>query len=164
MLFRSGPRIETERWWQVTANQPAKKHFSRKLVEELKAAARELLPEYMIPASFVVVDALPLTHNGKVDTAALLALDDGHERQAETAFAAPESEIERQIAGVWAEVLGLSRVGKNDNFFEIGGHSLLGIQVIVRLRELLGLSDLSLSSLFATPTIDRKSTRLNSSH
>ncbi len=153
VAHRARPPVAEAAWWQATANQPAKKHAARKLVEELRIACKQRLPEYMMPASIVVLDTLPLTHNGKVDTAALSGLDDTEGREAKSTYAPPESEVERAIATVWAEVLGLSKVGVNDNFFEIGGHSLLGIQVIVRLRETLGVTELSLSSLFTTPTI-----------
>lgn len=149
-------------WWTTTANEPARKHAARKLAEGLREAIRHKLPEYMVPSSFTVVSSLPLTHNGKVDVAALAAMDDGTAREAATQFVAPQSDTELKVATVWCEVLGIPKVGVHHNFFELGGHSLLGIQVIVRLRELLDVSELSLSSLFSTPTVASLSEKIDS--
>jgi len=140
-------------WVSQHANEPAKKHAARKLSDKLRTHLRERLPAYMVPASFTVVDALPLTHNGKVDIAKLSAHGDLAGRAAALEVTLPSSQTEIAVARVWCEVLGLERLGVNQNFFELGGHSLLGIQIIVRLRELCALSELSLSSLFSTPTV-----------
>jgi acyl carrier protein len=145
--------VGNDAWWIRHANEPARKHAARKLTDQLRDQLKQRLPAYMVPSSFTVVDTLPLTHNGKVDVVALAALDDGPGREAATEIVAPRSPVEQRVASVWCEVLGLDRVGVHHNFFELGGHSLLGIQIIVRLRELLDLSELSLSSLFSTPTV-----------
>ncbi|WP_162292899.1 non-ribosomal peptide synthetase [Actinophytocola xinjiangensis] len=93
---------------------------------ELRSRAARVLPEHLVPAAFVVVDELPLTENGKLDRAALPAPATGGRW--------PEDEVERLIAGVWAEVLGVDRVGASDTFLELGGHSLSASRVVARLR------------------------------
>jgi acyl carrier protein len=105
----------------------------------------------MVPTSFVFLDALPLTLNGKLDRKALPE-PDHHRYDLGTEFFAPRSPLENQLAKIWVEVLCLDRIGINDNFFELGGHSLLVTQVIVRIGEQLSVR-LSLSSLFESPTI-----------
>lgn len=162
--LRARPAIEDDpdAWWHVHANQPAKKHAARKLTDELRELCRTKLPDYMVPSSFIVIDHLPLTHNGKVDTAALAAMDDASGRDTRARFEPPQSDVEHEVASVWCEVLGIPKVGLRDNFFEIGGHSLLGIQIIVRLRETLDVPELSLSSLFSTPTVGSLSQKIES--
>lgn len=100
----------------------------------LRTALTELLPEYMIPTRVVWLDALPLKAHGKVDRAGLPEPDDRVETDAE--FVAPVGEVEVRTAAVWADVLGLDRVGVDDDFFALGGHSLLAAQVVARLRRL----------------------------
>ncbi|WP_437630406.1 non-ribosomal peptide synthase/polyketide synthase [Sorangium sp. So ce854] len=117
---------------------------------ELRAYLQEKLPDYMIPAAFVALGAMPLTPNGKVDRNALPA--PGQERpEAESAHAAPRTEVEAALAEVWAEVLGRDRVGVDDNFFELGGDSIRSVQVLSRARR-RGLS-LSVQQLFKHQTI-----------
>ncbi len=158
---RPATQASAEPWWTRFANEPAKKLVARRLSEELMQHCRARLPEYMVPASIGVLPSLPLTHNGKVDVQALLATA-APLREAEPArFVAPEPGTEEQVANVFAEVLSLGSVGATDNFFELGGHSLLGIQVVVRLRELMNEPDLSLSSLFSTPTVRSLAQRLD---
>ncbi|KAF2395475.1 Tyrocidine synthase 3 [Pseudomonas frederiksbergensis] len=117
--------------------------------ETLRQQLQSLLPEYMIPAAFVKLDALPLTLNGKVDVRALPA----PEADAYTSrdYEAPSGELETTLAALWAEVLKLDRIGRHDNFFEMGGHSLLAI----RLIGLLAQADLnvSLAELFQHESI-----------
>ncbi|HEX2225105.1 MAG TPA: amino acid adenylation domain-containing protein, partial [Thermoanaerobaculia bacterium] len=105
---------------------------------ELRSFLGERLPESMVPAAFVVLDALPLNPNGKVDRKALPA----PERTGEEAegFVAPGDPVEELLADLWAEVLRTQRVGKTSNFFELGGHSLLATQVMSRIRNALGVS------------------------
>lgn len=100
----------------------------------------------MVPAHLLLLDSLPLTANGKLDRKALPQPDAS---LLQNIYVAPESELQQQIAEVWADVLKLERVGLTDNFFELGGHSLLATQVALRLRELLGF-EVPLASLFAS--------------
>jgi amino acid adenylation domain-containing protein len=121
-------------------------------VPALRAFLAERLPEYMVPAAFVVLPALPLTPNGKVDRKALPAPD--RPRAEAAAFVAPSDPVEELLAGLWREVLGIEQIGVRDSFFELGGHSLLATQVRSRVRDLLGV-DLPLRKLFEAPTISR---------
>jgi hypothetical protein len=118
---------------------------------ELAAFLRVRLPEYMVPAAFVFLSALPLTPSGKVDRGALpspkLARPERTER-----FVAPRTETEETLAGIWKEVLRLEWVGVNDSFFELGGHSLLATQVIARIRTAYSV-ELPLRTVFETPTV-----------
>jgi amino acid adenylation domain-containing protein len=117
---------------------------------DLRAYLAEKLPDYMIPAAFVQLDALPLSPNGKVDRHALPAPP--ARSQTETADVLPQTELERQIATVWQEALQLEKVGIHDTFFELGGHSLLIIQVHRRLQEIIE-RDITVTELFLHPTI-----------
>ncbi|MBD2200522.1 hypothetical protein H6G08_34690 [Calothrix anomala FACHB-343] len=105
----------------------------------------------MMPSTFKLLDALPLLPNGKVDRRALVATD-GFSPTLAAAYEPPKSEVERNIAAVWQEVLHLEKVGINDNFFDIGGHSLLMAQVNNKLRAILQ-RDISVVTMFQYPTI-----------
>lgn len=100
--------------------------------ESLRERLRRTLPEYMVPAAYVPLQALPLTANGKLDRRALPAPDRG--AYAARAYEAPLGEVENALAGIWQELLKTARIGRNDNFFELGGHSLLALSLIERLR------------------------------
>jgi len=118
---------------------------------ELRSSLRAKLPEYMVPAAFVLLDTLPLTPNGKVDRRALPRPN--QERPTlENVFAAPRTLVEEVLAGIWANVLGLTQVGIHDNFFALGGHSLLATQVIARVREAFQVA-LPLRRVFEAPTV-----------
>jgi amino acid adenylation domain-containing protein len=115
-------------------------------VDELRDLVKRRLPEYMAPSAFLFLDEMPLTVNGKIDRRALLTL------KAASQEAAPRTEIEKLLAGVWEEILGVERVRVHDNFFELGGHSLLATQVMSRLRTAFGV-ELPLRCMFDTPTV-----------
>ena len=119
-------------------------------VEELRSHLLGVLPDYMVPSAFVVLESLPLTPNGKVDRRALPAPD--QESYARREYEAPQGELEVALAGIWQELLGVERVGRQDNFFELGGHSLLVVQLLARVRQVLA-RELSLQELFEAPTI-----------
>ncbi|BDH12172.1 non-ribosomal peptide synthase/polyketide synthase [Streptomyces hygroscopicus] len=105
----------------------------RPAASELRAALQRTLPGHMVPAAFVVLDALPLTTSGKLDRRALPAPDlEAAPRERE--FVAPRTPAERELAGIWSAVLGIARVGVTDNFFELGGDSILSIQAVSRAR------------------------------
>ncbi|HET6762942.1 MAG TPA: amino acid adenylation domain-containing protein, partial [Longimicrobiaceae bacterium] len=101
---------------------------------ELRAALKQRLPDYMVPAFYVTLDALPVTPNGKVDRRALPAPELARPEM-EGEYQAPEGETEARLAKIWAEVLGVPQVGVHDNFFELGGDSILSIQIIARAGE-----------------------------
>ncbi|CAM3363662.1 amino acid adenylation domain-containing protein [Pseudomonas floridensis] len=115
----------------------------------LRAWLAERLPEYMVPAAYVLLDALPLTQNGKVDRKALPM--PSLEALATASYQAPETPLEKRLAELWAGVLEVARVGRHDSFFELGGHSLLAIR-LVSLMQRSGLS-LSLAELFQRPSV-----------
>jgi amino acid adenylation domain-containing protein len=122
---------------------------------ELRDYLSGRLPAEMVPSAFVLLDKLPRTISGKVDRKALPA-PGRMGADLEKAFAPPRTPMEATLVGVWMEVLGVDRVGINDNFFEMGGHSLLVFQVISRVREAFGV-DLPLRSLFEAPTVEKQS-------
>ncbi|HXW54792.1 MAG TPA: non-ribosomal peptide synthetase [Candidatus Cybelea sp.] len=109
------------------------------------------LPDYMIPGSFVRIEALPLNRNGKLDRAALPDPDSSNSLPVDN-FVAPSTPIEEWLSSVLAPLLGIEQIGVEDNFFMLGGHSLLGTQVIARVRDAFGV-ELSLRALFDAPTI-----------
>ncbi|HSS50710.1 MAG TPA: amino acid adenylation domain-containing protein, partial [Thermoanaerobaculia bacterium] len=118
--------------------------------EALRAFLRGRLPNYMVPATFTVLAALPLTPNRKVDRRALPA--PGGLTSGAAGFVAPEGPVEELVAGIWSAVLHAERIGAEDSFFDLGGHSLLATQVMSRLRAALGV-ELPLRRLFETPTV-----------
>ena len=121
------------------------------LIDELKAKLRGQLPGYMVPGIFVVMETFPLNRNGKIDRKALPVPTREQMRGSES-FVAPRNELEEYLSTVWAEVLKVERVGIHDNFFDLGGHSLMATQVIARVRDRLQ-RELPLRSLFQYPTI-----------
>jgi surfactin family lipopeptide synthetase A len=121
------------------------------VTQELRGFLKEKLPDFMIPAAFVMLDSMPLTPNGKIDRKALAKIDPDHSELADT-FVAPSNPVEEVLAGIWAEILGLDRVGIHHNFFELGGHSLLATQVISRIQDAIDVT-LPLRTLFERQTI-----------
>ncbi|HKI72397.1 MAG TPA: amino acid adenylation domain-containing protein, partial [Verrucomicrobiae bacterium] len=120
-------------------------------LNELRRFLREKFPDYMVPSAFVMLEQLPLTPNGKVDRRAL-PKPENHRLKSDTTFVAPGAGLEQDIAAVWEEVLFIKNPGVNDNFFDLGGHSLQVVQVQNKLRERLG-ADLPVIKLFEYPTI-----------
>jgi acyl-coenzyme A synthetase/AMP-(fatty) acid ligase/acyl carrier protein len=120
-------------------------------ISEMRNFLLEQLPDYMVPSSFIFLDSLPLTANGKVNRQAL-PLPDQSRPELDQAFVAPQTPLEQMIAGVWREVLGTEQIGVDDNFFELGGHSLLATQVVGRLSEAFEF-ELPLRAIFESPTI-----------
>ncbi|WP_186137173.1 amino acid adenylation domain-containing protein [Burkholderia gladioli] len=126
-------------------------------VEAVREHLRRSLPEYMVPAAYVALAALPLTANGKLDRRALPAPDAAAFGQ--QAYEAPRGELEATLAALWSELLGVARVGRQDNFFALGGHSLLAVRVIGRLRERFGEAA-TLKTLFEAPSLAAFAQRL----
>lgn len=120
-------------------------------VTKLRGSLAEILPEYMIPSTFVTLDALPLSPNGKVLRRALPA-PNRVRPNLDNVFVAPRTPVEETLAEIWAEVLDLDQVGIYDNFFELGGHSLLATQIISRVIRKLEVN-VSLQSLFQSPNV-----------
>src|SRR6185312_7234292 len=145
--------------WSRYANNPLQSNATDKLVPQLRSLLREKLPDYMVPSAFVVLDALPLTSNGKVDRRALPVPGSAVGGSSSESFAAPRTPLEEVLASIWASVLKLERVGIHDNFFEGGGHSLLATQLISRVRAAVQV-DLPLRSLFEAPTVAELSQRV----
>ncbi|BBP70467.1 hypothetical protein PHLH6_24710 [Pseudomonas sp. Seg1] len=118
-------------------------------LEALRAHVLERLPEYMVPGAFVLLDALPLTPNDKIDRKALP--EPGAEAVFNRPYQPPEGEVEAALAQIWAEVLNVHQVGRHDNFFELGGHSLLAVSLVARMRQ-TGLHT-DARALFSQPTL-----------
>ncbi|GAA6619990.1 non-ribosomal peptide synthetase [Scytonema sp. NUACC26] len=121
-------------------------------VNELRSFLKEQLPEYMIPSAFVVLDTLPLTPSGKVNRRALPA-PDITSIESERNYVAPRNEVEQQLAQIWEELLGFQPIGIKDNFFDVGGHSLLAVKLFSKIEKELG-KKLPLATLFKSSTIE----------
>ncbi|MBX7222933.1 MAG: amino acid adenylation domain-containing protein [Blastocatellia bacterium] len=119
-------------------------------VTELRSFLKERLPEYMIPSAFVMLEAFPVTSNGKLDRKALPA-PDGARPDLEKPYIAPRTQLEAKITALWSSLLGVEQIGVDDNFFELGGHSLLATRVVSALRTELR-QEIPLRSLFEAPT------------
>ena len=124
---------------------------------ELRAQLTERLPAYMVPTAVVVLDALPLTPNGKLDSRALPAPEYHHTG---AGYRAPVSAVEEILAGIYARVLGLERVGVDDSFFDLGGDSLFAMRVIAAVNTSLD-ADLAVRTLFDAPTIAQLAPRIS---
>ena len=118
---------------------------------ELRDYVKEFLPDYMVPGAFVLLDNFPLTQNGKVDLSAL-PLPGELTREPEETYVAPRNAVEETIAGIWSQLLGVERVGVNDNFFNLGGHSIFAIQLLSRLNKAFNL-DLQIRVIYDQPTL-----------
>src|SRR5262249_953976 len=133
VLLRADP-VLGERLVAYLAPEPG----AHPAVDELRGYLAGRLPEHMVPSSFVLLPALPLSANGKVDRRALARVEG--EREAVAGYAAPRTPVEEVLCEIWGEVLGLDRVvGVEDNFFALGGHSLLATQVASRVYQDFGI-------------------------
>lgn len=152
----------------ATEDAPGEKHLVAYLVlasgstvsaSALREYLRQRLPDYMVPAAFVAIPSLPVTEQGKINRAALPAVNGN--RLPDEAYVAPRTLVEEELVKILAPLLKLNRVGVNDNFFLLGGHSLLGTQVIARVSESFGV-DLTLLKLFDHPTVAEMSAEIES--
>ena len=125
---------------------------------ELRSLLKERLPDYMVPAHFVVLDKLPLTPNGKLNRRALPAPVTSRDSLVQS-FTAPRSPLEELLASIFSDLLSVERVGIDDNFFELGGHSLLATQLISRVRAAFQV-ELPLRTVFESPTVAALSARI----
>ncbi len=161
VIFKRNPTVRTTQFeithsakhrpWRDYTNNPLQAKFALELVPQLRDFLNEKLPEYMVPANFMLLDALPLLPNGKVNRRALPSLDIS--AAINILHTPPETEVEQMIATIWQDVLRVERVGIHDNFFDLGGHSLLVGQVHAQLREKLQ-RDVSVVEIFQYPTIN----------
>ena len=118
--------------------------------DALQEHLQTYLPDYMVPAVFVEIDSLPLNSSGKLDRTALPAPTSANSL-GDHIYVAPRTEVEKRVVAILAELLGLEKVGIDDNFFFLGGHSLLGTQLIARIRNVFDV-ELSLRTVFDSPT------------
>jgi len=118
--------------------------------DALRAYLKESLPDHMVPAAYVNLPELPLTHNGKLNRNALPEPDEA--AYATCSYEPPQGDIETRLATIWAEMLKIERVGRHDNFFELGGHSLMAVRVVSHVRQILGV-EINLTELFNNPIL-----------
>jgi len=142
--------------WSAYTSDPLASRRGQWLLPELRLWLRERLPEFMVPGALVVLDALPLTRNGKVDRRVLPAPEAA---VPDEAYRTPRTPVEEVLAGIWAEVLGVERVGVEDDFFALGGHSLLATQAVSRARQVFGV-EVPLRTLFEAPTLEALAARI----
>ena len=136
----------------ASSNTPHKRMDSDNLVEKLLAHLQEFLPDFMVPQAFVMLESLPLTPNGKIDRKALpdpIEKPQGNQE----AYLVPSNDLERTIAGIWQDVLGVERVGRKDNIFDLGASSLLTVEANSQLQTALG-QKVPLVTMFRYPTIE----------
>ncbi|HWY78460.1 MAG TPA: MupA/Atu3671 family FMN-dependent luciferase-like monooxygenase, partial [Verrucomicrobiae bacterium] len=144
--------------WGHYTNLPSRARTEANLIEQLRAHLRTKLPAVMMPSAFVLLDALPMTPNGKLDRRRLPA-PDARRPAREKAFAAPSTPVEQALAVIWREILGLDKVGTADSFFDLGGHSLLATQLVSQLREVFQM-EVPLRTIFEAPTIGQLAKQL----
>ncbi|MDX2466685.1 MAG: phosphopantetheine-binding protein, partial [Acidimicrobiia bacterium] len=117
----------------------------------LKSHVAATLPHQIVPSQFVRIDSIPLTSNGKVDKSAL-PIPEGHRRSVDTTFVAAQTDTEIALVGIWEQVLGISGLGVRDNYFDLGGDSIMAIQIVARANR-AGL-DISLHHLFESLNVE----------
>lgn len=145
---------ETDEQQLATRETRSQTLLKQKVVMELRRDLQRLLPDYMVPGEFVVLDSFPLAQTGKIDRTKLPSLKEIYADDAQTAqsYVEPRNALEKTLTNIWVEVLAREPIGIYDNFFELGGHSLLATQVVSRVRSTFEI-ELSLRVLFAAPTI-----------
>ena len=136
--------------WQDYANMPLREIVEHGFIRQIRQHVEQQLPSYMVPSSFVLLDALPLTTNGKVNRLALPTPDTT--RGSLNTYISPRTPTEKVLARVWCDILGVDQIGIQDNFFEVGGHSLLAAQISFRLQRIFQIA-LPLRLLFEKNTI-----------
>ncbi|NEQ78399.1 MAG: amino acid adenylation domain-containing protein [Okeania sp. SIO2C9] len=136
--------------WENYGNNPLSSQLRKELIPQLREYLESRLPEYMVPSGLMVLSQLPLTPNGKVDRKALPVPDMAS--SVLTEYVAPQTETQKILAEIWQEVLGIEQIGIHDNFFDLGGHSLMATKVVSRVRQGFG-NELTLQGLFESPTI-----------
>ncbi|MGB8954343.1 MAG: amino acid adenylation domain-containing protein, partial [Tumebacillaceae bacterium] len=149
--LRPGHKLLVAYWVKASNTSPTE--------DELRQFMKNSVPAYMAPSLFVELETLPLTPNGKVDRQALLS-QDLTTLFKETEFVEPRTDVERSLASIWANVLGVEQASIYDSFFEAGGHSLLAIQLVSRIREVLGV-EVRLTTIFEAPTIASLAERID---
>ncbi|MDJ0903888.1 MAG: amino acid adenylation domain-containing protein [Xenococcus sp. MO_188.B8] len=142
---------QTESWSPI-GNETYKQPAAEQLVTELRNFLKKQLPDYMIPSVFMLLETLPLTSNGKVDRRSLPALDQSY-RTLEVNFVAPRDELELQLTKIWEKVLDLQPIGIKDNFFHLGGHSLLSVRLFSEIEKAYQ-QKIPLTTLLAAPTVE----------
>ncbi|MEW6735860.1 MAG: amino acid adenylation domain-containing protein, partial [Acidobacteriota bacterium] len=144
----------------VREDKPGDKRLAAYLVSEqeinvskLRSYLQQQLPDYMIPAAFVFLEAMPLTSNGKLDRHSL-PVPEREGKVSRTAYVAPRTAVELELVDVWQKILNICPIGVNDNFFELGGHSLLAVSLMAQIKSRFGRT-LPLTTLFQEPTIEK---------
>ncbi|MEL7039186.1 MAG: amino acid adenylation domain-containing protein [Cyanobacteria bacterium J06592_8] len=136
----------TQQW--LSPETPQK---TESIIEKLREFLRQKLPEYMIPQNYIILDELPLTPNGKIDRKGL-PKPESMISQTQAEYIAPQTELQKKIAAIWQKALNLEKIGIQDNFFNLGGNSLLATQVLSQMRQTLQV-EISIRRFFETPTI-----------
>ncbi len=136
-------------FWRHVSSTPLSAIFARQIVPELRLRLRERLPEYMTPSAFVALERFPLTSNGKLDRK---ALPPPVVASTSASYLEPSDDVERTLAKIWTDVLGVKSVGLHDDFFDLGGHSILAGRVTARVRQALEV-ELSFAEVFSATTL-----------
>ncbi|MBW4521579.1 MAG: amino acid adenylation domain-containing protein [Scytolyngbya sp. HA4215-MV1] len=130
---QQGQNATDSDWQRRLAMQGVRQQVHQTLIKTLRQSLKQQLPDFMVPSHFVLLETLPLTLNGKVDRQALPA-PDWNPYELDRPFIAPSTPIEKQLAGVWQQLLGVCHIGLHDNFFELGGHSLLAVELVEQVE------------------------------
>lgn len=149
-------RATVDRPLEELGNNPAGARERAAALSALRRHLRDTLPDYMVPSAFIALDRIPLTDNGKLD---VRALPDADAAAPVSASRAAQNPVEELLAELFAEVLGVDEVGVEDNFFDIGGHSLLTIRLMSRVRSAMG-AELTIRDVFDAPTVAQLATKL----